>query len=314
MTPDIIQAFRAALLADLGHAPDTIQSDGQGHRFSTNGKRGNKDGRYRLHLDGIPAGYYECHRQGIKRNWKASKDQLPDWTPEQRHQHQQALERNKRLRYAEEQRHYEQAAERALRIWRGAIPAPEHHPYLVRKGIQPYLARLSGTALVIPLYDTRGRLWSVQYIQPNGEKRFLAKGKKHGLFCILNAKVNDLTQKNHAYLVEGYATGCTAVELAQDQPVIVAFDAGNLEPVVKGLYERFPQLSITLIADDDREQEQQKGVNIGKSKALAVAAHYSHVTVELPSFPPDAPLALTDLNDLYVWRKAQEHLLQEGAL
>ena len=60
-------------------------------------------------------------------------------------------------------------AERARRIWDESEPATAH-PYLTRKRVEPFGTRVRGELLVVPLYTTDGRLWSLQFIAPGGRK------------------------------------------------------------------------------------------------------------------------------------------------
>lgn len=302
---EIIDAFRSAMLEHLGAAPAVIQPDGQAHRFSTNGKRGDLSGRYILHIDsGIPAGYFECHRQGIKHNWKAGRELAPNFTAEERQAIRQQAEETKAKRQKEHDWRYMLTSRKAVHAWRNSDQPPADFPYLLKKGIQPYGARFQGETLLVPLYDVDGKLWNIQRIFSDGNKRFMSWGKKRGLFTVLGAK---LTGASTAYMVEGWATACTVAELEPGKPVIVAFDAGNLITVAGAVLGRFPGLQITLIADDDRKTERDKGINPGLAKANAVAAAYPYgVSVVVPRFPPDAPLELSDINDLINYEKQQQ--------
>lgn len=83
-------------------------------------------------------------------------------------------------REAEEERRHAKAAETAATRWSEASDAPDSHPYLERKMVRSYGLRLWGNQLLIPLHDEAGKLVSLQSIDPDGEKRFLAGGKTRG--------------------------------------------------------------------------------------------------------------------------------------
>lgn len=305
----VIDQFRTAVLGDLGFAPDEIIADGQGHRFSTNGKHDNKDGRYILHLDGFkPAGYYECHRQGIKRFWKVSGLPLEPLTPEQWRYLYMKAQRERQAEAERLDKQYQRIAERARSIWRKAEPASHVHPYLLRKRVPAYIARVSNQSLLIPLYDLTGKMWSLQFIGADSSKRFLSGGKKHGLFCPLTCEVYDFAKRGKVLIAEGFATAATIATLEPDRAVIVAFDAGNLEPVVDSLIKRYPNLPIEIIADNDRKTERTLKVNVGLAKAKAVADKHPQVIIKYPTFPDDAPIELSDVNDLVNWQQQQETL------
>ena len=54
-------------------------------------------------------------------------------------------------------------------------PATEQAPYIKNKGIQAHpgiFTDAEGSKTYIPAYDVNGTLWTVQYIQEDGVKRF----------------------------------------------------------------------------------------------------------------------------------------------
>ncbi|OQX04486.1 MAG: hypothetical protein BWK73_36055 [Thiothrix lacustris] len=297
----MIDAFRKALLEHIGVAPDVIEADGKRHYFSTNGKKDDKTGRYILHIDnGIPAGYFQCYRQDIKRTWRAGRDLVPDLTADERQAMQAQAEQAKLKRERQETQKQQNTAKDAASMLRFSELAPFDFPYLEKKGIKPNNARLYGVGLIIPLYDIHGKLWNLQRIFSDGVKRFLPGGRKRGLFTVLGGV--KLATAARALVVEGWATGCTVAALEQGTPVIVAFDAGNLEPVVAAVLGKYPNLQLVIVADDDRKTAQTKGKNVGIEKALEAAAKHHGVSVVVPDFPLNAPLELSDVNDLVAWR------------
>jgi putative DNA primase/helicase len=302
-TNTIIDAFRKALIEHIGVAPDVIEADGKRHYFSTNGKKEDKSGRYILHIDnGIPAGYFQCYRQDIKRTWRAGRDLVPDLTPEERQAMQVQAEQAKVRKQRAESKQQQATAEKSVAIWgsRESRPAPFDFPYLERKGIKPNGAKLYGAGLIIRMFDINGRMWNLQRIFSDGSKRFLPGGRKRGLFTVLGGV--KLATAARALVVEGWATGCTVAALEPGTPVIVAFDAGNLEPVVGAVLGKFTCLQLVIVADDDRKTAQSKGKNVGIEKALEAAAKHQGVSVVVPDFPLNAPLELSDVNDLVSWR------------
>ena len=65
-----IEAFRAAILAALGHAPDVIEP-GRFHRFGTTDRRSDSAGWCKLFAD-LRGGVFGCYRQGISEMWSAA--------------------------------------------------------------------------------------------------------------------------------------------------------------------------------------------------------------------------------------------------
>ncbi|MFO1250797.1 MAG: toprim domain-containing protein [Inhella sp.] len=73
---DAAQAFKAAILTHLGHAPEHIEP-GKLHRFSTSGKRSDTAGWCKL-FDDLRGGVFGCYRQGISESWSAHERQALD--------------------------------------------------------------------------------------------------------------------------------------------------------------------------------------------------------------------------------------------
>ena len=67
---DATEAFRAAILAALGRAPDAIEP-GRFHRFGTSDRRGDDAGWCKLFTD-LRGGVFGCYRQGISEAWSAA--------------------------------------------------------------------------------------------------------------------------------------------------------------------------------------------------------------------------------------------------
>ncbi|MHB1934821.1 MAG: toprim domain-containing protein [Leptospirillum sp.] len=139
---------------------------------------------------------------------------------------------------------------KAIRIWQGAKPDNPAHPYLSRKSILPHQARQIGDSLMIPLQDASGALSNLQFIHPDGTKRFLRGGATKGLFTV----IGEPSEAGRVYVAEGFATGATVHELT-GRPVFVAFSASNLPAVAQVVRKAFPKTEIVLAADADPEGE-----------------------------------------------------------
>jgi phage/plasmid primase-like uncharacterized protein len=98
-----------------------------------------------------------------------------------------------------------------------------------------------------------GDIHSLQFIGPDGGKRFLTGGRVTGCYFSIG------NPKGAAALciAEGFATGATIHE-ATGYPVAVAFNAGNLGAVAKTLRGKFPALLLILCGDVDRSGTGQK--------------------------------------------------------
>ncbi len=143
-----------------------------------------------------------------------------------------------------------EAQGKALRIWKNSKPARMDHPYLLRKKIQPHQLRQITDSLIIPLQDSSGDLWNLQFVHTDGTKRFLRGGRTKSLFTVLG----EPSSEGRIYIAEGFATGATIHELT-GKPVFVAFSASNLPAVALTVRQAFPKAEIVLAADSDEAGE-----------------------------------------------------------
>jgi putative DNA primase/helicase len=285
------EQFRDAIQSAGLIPPDVIEPDGKLHRFASNGKHGDDAGWYALHDDGIPAGSFGDWRNGLSQTWRA--DIGRNLTPAEDAAHRAKVEAMRRERDAEIARERAAAADKATAIWKAAKPAPADHAYLLEKSIPASGARLHRDALAIPMRDG-GDIHSLQFIGPDGVKRFLTGGRVTGCYFSIG------NPKGAAALciAEGFATGATIHE-ATGYPVAVAFNAGNLGAVAKTLRGKFPDLPLILCGDFDKSGTGQK--------AATEAAQAVGGRVALPDFTADelsADKPPSDYNDLAQLRGA----------
>ena len=90
--------------------------------------------------------------------------------------------------------------------------------------------RQYGRALVVPLKSLDGQIHSLQYIYPDGTKRFLRGGKMQGHCAWIKGEEKIL-------VCEGWATA-VSLYLATGYTVVCAFNAGNLGEVVEQLWAK----------------------------------------------------------------------------
>lgn len=168
-----------------------------------------------------------------------------------------------RRRDADIARHREAAKELAGRTWAQSPEAPAAHPYLQTKRIRPHGLRLSGLKLVVPMRDAEGVLHSLQFIHPNGKKRFLRGGRVMGCFARIG------TPGDHFLVCEGFATGASLHE-ATGLPVAVAFGCGNLQTVAQAMRGKYPDARLTICADNDAKPDgSNPGVDAAREAASA---------------------------------------------
>lgn len=252
----VINQFRQAMLAAGIHYSDEIIADGNLHRFHIDGhKRGSLNGAYTLHINGHPAGYFQDFKTGVSQIWKFNGDSRVSYALIKQ------IKEEKLKREIEIRLKHEYAAKNAVCIWDKSKPIAqqEDHFYLIKKRIQPHGSRLYRESLAIPIYNESDQLVNLQFINPQGEKRFLYGGRKRGCFHI----IGDLSEK--LLICEGFATGASLYE-DSGQRVIVAFDAGNLLPVAKNIRELSPDAEIIICGDNDLS-----GVGQNKARETALA-------------------------------------------
>lgn len=178
-----------------------------------------------------------------------------------------------------------EAAAACSDMWRKALPATDH-PYLSKKQIMPHCARLLGEALLIPVLDDLGRLQSLQFIQPDGQKRFKSGGRMAGGRVWIGE--SEPVAKTALLLCEGFATGATLHE-ATGLPVVVAFNAGNLLAVARDVRNKYRRARIVICGDNDLSTDGNPGLTKASEAADAVNAELF--------LPPDE-YGHADFNDL----------------
>jgi len=249
-----IEHFKNAMLEAGIAPPDIIIGDGILHRFEINGKL---NGWYVLHLDGKAAGSFGDWKQGIKERWKMEGNFKP-LTDEERRAFAIERQRQESERKAEQVAKHKAAASKALYIWKQTMPAPDNHPYLLKKRIKPNGARLGrDDTLIIPLYNPNKEFVNLQFIGTDGTKRFLSGGKKKGCFHWLGEDTSKIL------ICEGFATAASVYENT-GYLTVIAFDAGNLKDVAITVRAFAPDAEIIIMADNDES-------GVGQTKARAAA-------------------------------------------
>lgn len=170
--------------------------------------------------------------------------------------------------------------------------------YLARKGVEPEGCRyLRDGSIVIPLlrYDEprETALKAVQRIWPDGAKRFTKGFSKPGT-CL---RLGHVVVGEPILVCEGYATGLTLrMAVGKRLPVVVALDAGNLQPVAELLRGLYPHSLLLICADDDY----MTPGNPGRDKALKAAKAVIRCHYVYPIFRRgNRATKDTDFNDLH---------------
>lgn len=141
---------------------------------------------------------------------------------------------------------------------------------------------------------------SLQRIKSDGSKLFLSGGRISGCYCLFGR----IEPGIELFIVEGIATAATLHEQT-GKPVAAAMSAGNLLPAGLELKRLHPNLVLVVGGDDDRAKQAEGKPNSGKLAAIHAAAMLDQKYV-LPAWPEDAPLHLSDFNDLAVLLEDRE--------
>jgi len=278
-------AFLEAIQAAGLKPPKVIVPDGKLHRFSSNGKPKDDAGWYIFFGDEPAAGSFGDWRSGAKQNWRPTLDR--PLSQEEESAHRARVEAMRRDRKADELRRRNESREKAAKIWSETKPAKKDHPYLDRKGIKPHRLRIQNGRLVVPM-RSEGKIHSLQFIVPDGDKKFLTGGRTKGCYF----SIGSIKGAEALCIAEGFATSASIHE-ATGRPVAVAFTAGNLLPVAKSLRDKFPELPLVICADDDVGTAGNPGLTKAREAARAVGG-----LLALPDFGAKRPEGATDFNDL----------------
>jgi putative DNA primase/helicase len=290
----------AAVLRELGGDLTGAHPimDGRPHRMATlDDDRGEKSMFYIAHSDGRPAGFVKNNRTGEEKRWKASavamtKEQFTSIAPGKLAE-----------READRVALYERTAER-LSAQLEAYPAlSSDHEYLQAKRIslEPGVFETPKGSMAIPAFDADGKLWSVQYVNSDGSKRFARESRKEGCFHVVGSTdpVGDLNKAAAIVVAEGYATAATLKSLHAEAgdprlavAFVAAFDAGNVPHVARVLRERHLSAAMVIAADNDKAMESQEvGRNPGLIKGQQAASANGAVLMA-PSFSGELTQAL----------------------
>lgn len=275
------ERFRNAIQAAGLQPPDVIEP-GRFHKFPGEGKRnGNNAAWCKLFPDGI-GGIFGDYSTGLSTCWQANREK--PHTPAEREAFKRHVAEAKAQADKEQAERQAKTATQATAIWNDADDAPGDHLYIKVKGIGAHGLRVyrgdlviggmaCDGALIVPM-KIGGELHSLQFIAPNGDKRFLPGGRVAGCYFLIgNADETKTTSK--LAVCEGFATGATTRE-ETGLPVVVSFNAGNLLGVATFIRSKLPDVQILLFGDFDAS-------GTGQRDATEAAQAVGGIVV-LPSF------------------------------
>ena len=290
------QTIEEAMVAS-GLPNQNIPADGKIHRF---GKNNNcwavNNGEH---------GAFGDWSSGLKETWSANGKKL---TKGEKEKLDKEIAEAREKREAEEKEKHEKASQKAEKIWND-LTEDGQSEYLANKKISAYGIRFGDGHIAVPICDIEGKIWSIQeifdvdncpeYLKKQGRnKNFLKNGRKDGCFHL----IGEIEKDKKLFVVEGYATGAS-IHMATQYPVVVAFDAGNILPVVKTIRQKYPVIEVIIAGDEDKWKFNENGTpksNTGRLKA-ETAARQHDCKVVFPKFSEESEKEEpTDFNDLHV--------------
>lgn len=259
----------------IGYSVDDIKTDGRWHDGGTGPNRGKCRYIFIQHVKGFIVRFKD-HRQGEEyhtyKSWGSDTSRL---SPEEYARRKAEIGRqNAEREQADAMRRAQRIAQQRHR-WATSQPANQEHPYLLKKQVGAFRIRQSGQTLLIPIRDVSGQLQALQYIYPHkvetadgGKTDKIILGSKRGNFHHIGRP----SPNGEIYICEGYATGATLHQMT-GRCVVIAFDAGNLEPVGKAIRGRYPEAQLIFAADNDTGviagSIENPGIHYARQAALA---------------------------------------------
>jgi len=238
-----------AAMSAAGIGPDNVPMipDGRLRRFRLpEDSPKSKNGYITLfdNGDGTYGASFGSWKHGIKETWFSGRPRR-ELTQEERRAYAQKMAAARAKQAEEQHQRHAAAADKARRLWRQAQPADVDHPYLVKKHVQPHNLKQMNDSLLVPVRTAAGELAGLQFIDGDGNKKFLSGTAVAGAYHAIGPQPERVL-----LLAEGFATAATLHE-ATGHPCICAFFAGNLKPVALELREKYPTVQIIICADAD---------------------------------------------------------------
>jgi putative DNA primase/helicase len=266
----------------LGYGPEPAKVNSERFtRFATNDRHGDESGWCKLFSDG-QGGVFGCWRKNITRVWQANS---PNSAEDRMSWYKQIQACREEAAVIKAKEHAKCRLE-SVDLWEKSRDAQEDHPYLVAKLVPSYGLKQSGGKLMVPVRDISGAFRGLQYIWPDGRKRFKTGTEVVGGYFPIGRPTDEIL-----LICEGYATGATLYQLT-GHAVAVAFNAGNIPRVAKALREKYQDRQLVVCADDDYCTNGNPGV----VKALE-ATMLVNGRIVVPLFTSRRDPKDTDFND-----------------
>ncbi len=284
-----------------GLQPPSYLAPGKFYRFPGEGKKASNTAGYAKIFPDGNGGVCGDHSTGANYSWQAKREDEP-FSPKLVEQRQKHLADKKRKETAQKAITEKAVASNAAEIAAKADWADPNFPYLTAKKLRPFDAKQGlhyhcrnkkcEPCLILKMIDWDFNVHNIQYIFADGFKPYMKSGAISGHFILASAG-----SRNKIFIAEGWATALAVSEQEPESTVIAATSSNNLHHVASATFRRFPDATIIIAGDDDRNNVRG---NIGKKAALK-AANACAGAVSLPKWLPGMPDHFTDFQDLREW-------------
>ena len=263
-------------------------------RFHIDGdKRKSLNGWYIFYTTPVFSAGFGSWKTNLSSTWTFKSDKK--LTHAEKLEYKRQVQETKAKRKAEQEKRHKDAEKRALAIWNRSRPAASpSHAYVKAKRMGITNIRQLRDSLVIPLYQG-GKITSLQFIDKQGNKKFLSGGRIKGS-CFIYGDIRK--PFDTAYIAESPSTGHSVHVLSDYAPVFCAMNAGNLEAVAVAVRAKLPNVKNIIIAADNDVPDKENGINIGVVKAKE-AARACGGSVSIPH-SVDGNNTKIDWNDLHL--------------
>ena len=254
-----------------------ISTDGRIHRFRTrDDDSSDKSGAYCIFYDTWPAGWVQDWRNHTGAiTWSFPRENLnqegQSFFDDDRYrkaleiarQHQQEALKLQKEKQVE-------ASENARIRFEQAEHANVNHPYLQKKNVPALSLREMDGKLVVPLRDIDSRFMSLQWIDPEGGKKFFPDAPTKGAFYSVG--LGFLNSGDPILIAEGYATMATLYKLT-NYACVAAMNCHNLFTVAQALKAKYPDNKIIFLADNDFNTNGNPGITAANDACRKLNLH-----------------------------------------
>lgn len=258
-------------MIDCGFNPQPLPASGQIKRFDVQEKKKGNGAGWIMGIDHQTAAFGSWV-DGSKFIWSANFGRK--LTAQEKQQAKSLMEKAMAEHKVKKESEQKIAANKANHIYNTANEVISHR-YLANKNIVLGGIKESKGNLVVPIVNENVDITSIQFISPDGQKKFLPNGRIKGCFFPLSIGDKPIT-----VIAEGVATAASLAEFYYPNcNVIAAFNAGNLKAVARLWKEKMPSNQIIIAGDNDIHSTH----NVGKQKAIEAANAVGGI-IDLPEF------------------------------